>query len=91
MNFVQILIDKIFRHLNNDQIIIICKINLDNFVRVLILELYKLIKLEKISYFKITQVILYFNLGIMDVINILPAYPEPMSDYKYKLGFIRYP
>jgi len=21
----------------------------------------------------------------------LPAYPEPMPDYKYKLGFIRYP
>lgn len=91
MNFVQILIGKIFLHLNNDQIIIICKINSDNIVMELILELYKSIKLERINYFKIIQVILFYKLGIMDVIKFLPAYPEPMSDYKYKLGFIRYP
>ena len=27
----------------------------------------------------------------MDVIKRLPAYPEPMADYRYKLGFVRYP
>lgn len=27
----------------------------------------------------------------MDVVQQLPAYPLPMSDYRYKLGFVRYP
>lgn len=36
-------------------------------------------------------VLLKAIIGVYELIQSLPAYPEPSVDYNFKLGFIRYP